>query len=68
MTNTSYSAGEVWWRYPAAGDEEAPKSSKCLLLTIGGICVVGTWRDLDCVAWSPMPRRNYDKERFVTHD
>ncbi len=68
MGGIQHIAGEVWWRYPAAGDEAAPMASKCLLLTIGGICVVGTWRDIDCGAWVTTPRRNYDKERFVTHD
>lgn len=66
MTSTphkSYAAGDSWWRYPRAGDEPAPYGAKCLILTIGGVCTVGQWRDGDCIAWSPMPKRNRDKEQ-----
>lgn len=33
-----------------------PRGKKILLLTIGGICVVGHWKDDDWVAWLPLPR------------
>lgn len=56
--------GDAVYRYPSAGDDHAPLSTKCLLLTIGGVCVVGTWNDNDCIAWAPLPKRNKDKERF----
>lgn len=67
MTNPiSYVAGDAVYRYPAAGDEPAPAGAKCLILTQGGVCVIGTWGD-DALAWAPLPKRNHDKENLI-HD
>jgi len=56
-------AGEVRWRYPEAGDGAPPTGVKLLLLTYGGICVTGTWRDDGWFsAWSPLPKRDKAKE------
>lgn len=50
--------------YPRAGDPEPPSGAKVLLLTEGGVCVVGTWtRAPWCIAWHPLPGRDKDKER-----
>lgn len=47
--------GQVYWRH-----EKCPhRSSKVLLLTVGGICVTGSWYgDVGqyFLAWSPMPK------------
>lgn len=47
--------GQVYWRR-----EVCPhKGAKVLLLTIGGICITGTWSGAlgqYFVAWSPMPK------------
>jgi hypothetical protein len=32
-----------------------PRARKLLLLTRGGVAVLGHWGD-DCVAWSPLPK------------
>ena len=60
-TELKYLAGGTEWIYPA--DMPAPLHTKILLLTRGGICVVGTWSDRDGdLAWHPLPKRNKDKE------
>lgn len=41
MTNPEYIAGGVQFYYPGAGDEAPPLSAKVLLLTVGGVCIVG---------------------------
>jgi hypothetical protein len=35
--------------------EPAPRATKLLLLTAGGVAVLGHWGD-DCVAWAPLPK------------
>lgn len=32
-----------------------PRAKKLLLLTRGGVAVLGHWGD-DCIAWSPLPK------------
>lgn len=64
MTELPYIAGDAVYRYPAAGDEPATPGTKSLILTQGGVCVIGMWGD-DAIAWAPMPRRNHDKERAI---
>ena len=61
MTPPKYVAGDATYRYPAAGDSPCPPNTKCLILTTGGICVIGMWGD-DAVAWAPLPKRNPEKE------
>lgn len=49
-------SGEVYWRDPA--DEPPPLGRKLLILTSGGVAVIGDWmNDSNFVAWSPLPRR-----------
>lgn len=64
MTSQGYIAGPPGWLYPCAGDPMPPSSSdKCLLLTKGGVCIVGAWATgAGLLAWSPMPKRNKVKE------
>ena len=63
MTSKGYVAGEAYYRYPGAGDPKPPEGAKVLLLTKGGVCVLGPWIDGgDYLAWSPMPKRNKEKE------
>lgn len=64
MTPIKYVAGEATYRYPAAGDEPCPPATKCLILTNGGICVIGVWGD-DAIAWAPLPKRNTMKENQI---
>ena len=43
------------FRHPS--DEAPPLGTKLLILTRGGVCVVGKWsREEGSVAWSPMPK------------
>lgn len=50
--------------YPAIGDPQPPGGSKVLLLTIGGVCVTGTWQNNGhFLGWAPMPKRDKTKEQ-----
>lgn len=61
-----YLAGVSELRYPAAGDAPAPRGVDLNLLTEGGICVRGRWRDDGgYLAWAPLPKGNRDKERLA---
>ncbi len=64
MTETPYIAGDAVYRYPGAGDEPAMLGAKVLILTQGGVCVIGTWGE-DAVAWAPLPKRNPTKEERI---
>ena len=57
-----YLAGGQEFFYPHAGDPAAPKDTKILLLTRGGICLTGFWNANWCLGWLPLPKRNMDKE------
>jgi hypothetical protein len=48
-----YAAGVSYWRDPAA--EPAPRATKLLLLSPGGVAVIGHWAHW-YLAWSPLPR------------
>lgn len=49
-------AGTVYFRDPA--EQPPPRGVKLLLLTSGGVTVIGDWTtDSNLVAWSPMPKR-----------
>ena len=49
-------AGTVYWRDPKS--DPPPRGTKLLILTSGGVTVVGDWIDTsNYVAWSPMPKR-----------
>jgi hypothetical protein len=54
-----YLAGGTTWIYPH--EQQAPASTKILLLTAGGIAVIGHWYS-GAVAWHPLPLRNKEKE------
>jgi hypothetical protein len=48
-------AGTVYWRDPVV---EPPRGVKLLVLTSGGVTVIGDWvTNSNFVAWSPMPKR-----------
>jgi hypothetical protein len=54
----AYSAkpGSVYWRNPA--EYAPPVGRKLLLLTDGGVAVIGLWsKDGGFQAWSPLPKR-----------
>jgi hypothetical protein len=48
-----YVAGEAQWQLPT--DHAPPLGVKVLLLSPGGVCVVGVWQDW-AVAWAPLPK------------
>jgi hypothetical protein len=68
MEVASYVAGRVdEYLYPSLGDERPPGGAKVLLLTKGGICIVGQWRLVDesagyVVGWAPLPKRDHARE------
>ena len=64
MTDKGYIAGTLGWLYPSTGDPMPGSSSdKCLLLTKGGVCIVGAWSTgAGLLAWLPMPLRDKNKE------
>jgi hypothetical protein len=43
----------AYWLDP--DEDPPPRARKLLLLTKGGVAVLGHWGD-DCVAWSPLPK------------
>jgi len=51
--NDRYATGEAYWRDPDT--EPPPRATKLMLLTPGGVAVVGHWAEWS-VAWSPLPR------------
>lgn len=59
----NYLAGGQEWLYPHAGDPMPPEDTKILTLTLGGVCVVGSW-NVGCIAWLPLPKRNKEKEQM----
>jgi hypothetical protein len=65
MLVKSYLAGPAEeYFYPAAGDEKPPGGADVHLLTVGGVCVRGQWKDnAGFIGWAPLPKRNHEKER-----
>ena len=63
----SYQAGGQEFYYPSAGDPYPLEDHKVILLTKGGVCVVGTWNDYWYLGWLPLPKRNKDKETQCTN-
>jgi hypothetical protein len=61
----SYQAGGQEFYYPSAGDPYPLEDHKIILLTKGGVCVVGTWNDYFYLGWLPLPKRNKDKETQI---
>lgn len=53
---------ETLFLYPGAGDPKPPGGAQVLLLTIGGICVRGTWGSKSFIGWHPLPGRDKEKE------
>ena len=62
---TDYLAEGQEFFYPAAGDRAAPKDTKVLILTRGGICLTGFWNKDWCIGWLPLPKRNMKKENAI---
>jgi hypothetical protein len=58
----NYFADGQEFLYPVAGDPRPPEDHKVILLTKGGVCVVGSWNDFFYLGWLPLPKRNKDKE------
>ena len=49
-------SGEVYWRDPQT--DPPPLGRKLLVLTDGGVAVIGDWKhDSNFAAWSPLPKR-----------
>ena len=59
---TDYEAGGAEFLYPLAGDPYPKNKTKVLLLTVGGVCIVGSWDTKSCIGWLPLPKRNKEKE------
>lgn len=60
----SYVAGGDEYNYPGLGDPKPPGGADVLLLTIGGVCIRGKWKDDgNVIGWAPMPKRNHERER-----
>ena len=59
----AYLAGGLPFFYPGAGDPKPPGGADVQLLTRGGVCVRGKWRDDGSVlGWAPFPKRDKAKE------
>lgn len=61
----SYQAGGQEFYYPSAGDPYPLDDHKVILLTKGGVCVVGTWNNYWYLGWLPLPKRNKQKEAQI---
>ena len=62
----SYVAGGPAFQYLAAGDAKPPGGAKVLVLTKGGVCVVGHWIDgAGFLGWAPLPKRDAEKEARI---
>jgi hypothetical protein len=68
-TAKSYIAGEAQWNYDI---RNAPTGVKCLLLNAGGVALIGSLRPSDVTgkdpffkAWSPLPKRDKEKEEAL---
>jgi hypothetical protein len=61
----SYQAGGQEFLYPSAGDPYPLEDHKVILLTKGGVCVVGTWNNYWYLGWLPLPKRNKQKEAQI---
>lgn len=58
---------ELRFYYPGAGDPKPPGGADVHLLTIGGICIRGSWKDDGSfLGWAPMPKRDREKEKLLT--
>ena len=62
---TQYQSGGEEFLYPSAGDPYPLQDHKVILLTKGGVCVVGTWNDYWYLGWLPLPKRNKEKEAQI---
>lgn len=62
VSTKGYVSGGTEYLYPKAGDPVPPGGAKVLLLTVGGICTIGSWSPVH-VAWAPLPTRNREKEQ-----
>tara|TARA_R110000744_G_scaffold205722_1_gene324371 strand:- start:1237 stop:1416 length:180 start_codon:yes stop_codon:yes gene_type:complete len=53
---------KTYWIYDSLPPNQ---SAKVLLLTAGGICILGDWANHynGCIAWHPLPSRNRDEEK-----
>jgi hypothetical protein len=57
-------SGTVYWRDP--DKEVPPRGTKLLILTSGGVTVIGDWiTTSNYIAWSPMPKRRKRQRRPV---
>ena len=56
------------YNYPAAGDPFPVGGEEVLLLTVGGICVRGTWNATGgFIGWCKMPQRDRVKEQSLSN-
>lgn len=62
-----YVAGDAVYRYPAAGDAPAPPGAKVLVLSVGGVCIIGPWVP-GSIAWAPLPKRDREREKRIHAD
>lgn len=59
--------GESYWRYGIS----APLGEKLLLLTVGGVAVIGNWQGMMgdmYLAWSYLPKRDKEAEKAIINN
>jgi len=63
----TYRAGPVEeYNYPEAGDPRPGSNEQVSILTEGGICIRGTWKDdAGFLGWANFPPRNKEKEELI---
>lgn len=63
MESKVVTTDELKFYYPGVGDPEPPGGTDVHLLTRGGVCVRGQWRNNGMyLGWCPLPKRDKEKE------
>lgn len=67
IINTHISSKNPCWNYQGwAEHPQPPRGVKLLLLTEGGVTVLGTWSDNgNFIAWAPLLQRNKSIEELL---
>lgn len=66
ISAASYVAWGAPYFYPGLGDQQPPRGADVLLLTKGGICIRGPWKnDGSVIGWAPFPKRDHEREKQI---
>jgi hypothetical protein len=67
MQERYMASSRLRWRHPA--DEVPPLGTKLLILTDGGVCVIGLWDpQTGARAWCPLPRLSKEMKKRLSEE